>query len=60
MGKAFVAGRYGGTVADVYLPAIRTTAEEHNADPRVVLGFVVAHELGHLLLGPGHTRDGVM
>jgi len=60
MGKAFVAGPNGGTVADIYLPAIRATAEQHAADPGEVMGLVVAHELGHLLLGPGHTPDGVM
>jgi len=26
----------------------------------VVLGEAAAHELGHLLLGPGHARDGIM
>ena len=60
MGKAFIEGHSGGTTADVYLQAIRATAEEYSADPSVVLGFVVAHELGHLLLGPGHTREGLM
>lgn len=60
MGKAHVEGHSGGTMADVYIPAIRATAEEHAADPSVLLGFVMAHELGHLLLGPGHTPGGVM
>jgi hypothetical protein len=60
MGEAFVEGRYGGSTADVYFQAVRETAEEHYADPSAVLGFVLAHELGHLLLGPGHTPNGVM
>jgi hypothetical protein len=60
MGKAFVAGRYGGTVADVYLTAVRATAELHGANPSEVAGVVVAHEIGHLLLGPGHMPNGVM
>lgn len=59
MGKAFVDAR-GGAVADAYFPAIRATAEQRHADEGVLLGFVMAHELGHLLLGPGHTPDGLM
>lgn len=60
MGKAYVGGRFGGAVADIYLPAVRSTAQAHAADPGEVMGFVVAHELGHLLLGPGHTPNGLM
>jgi len=25
-----------------------------------LMGYVIVHELGHLLLGPGHTAEGVM
>jgi hypothetical protein len=32
----------------------------HDGDAGVLLGFVMAHELGHVLLGAGHTPDGVM
>lgn len=60
MGDAFVEGHDGGMVADVYLRAILAAAEQHYADPRVMLGFVVAHELGHLLLGPSHAPGGIM
>jgi hypothetical protein len=60
MGEAFVDGPDEGTMADAYFQAIRATAELHNADAGVLLGYVVAHELGHLLLGPGHTPGGVM
>jgi hypothetical protein len=60
MGESSLEGRHGGTTADIYLHAIRATAENNNADPSVVLGFVLAHELGHLLLGPGHSASGVM
>jgi hypothetical protein len=59
MGKAFVE-EGGGTLADAYMQAIQATSQQHNSDPGVLLGFVIAHELGHLLLGPGHTKDGVM
>jgi hypothetical protein len=60
MGKAFVEGHGRGSMADVYLQAIQATAEQYSGDFGVLLGFVMAHELGHLFLGPGHTRDGIM
>jgi hypothetical protein len=50
----------GGYMADAYFQAIQATSEQHHGDSGVLLGFVMAHELGHLLLGPGHTPDGVM
>jgi len=59
MGRAFVEDR-GGTIADAYFPAVRATAQLVNGDTGVLLGSVMAHELGHLLLGAGHTPDGVM
>ena len=57
MGKAFVE-EHGGYMADAYFQAIQATSERHNGDSGVLLGFVMAHELGHLLLGPGHTQIG--
>jgi hypothetical protein len=59
MGKAFVEDQ-GGYMADAYFQAIQATSELHRGDSGVLLGFVMAHELGHLLLGPGHAPDGVM
>lgn len=59
MGKAFVE-EHGGYLADAYFQAIQATSEKHHGDSPVLLGFVMAHELGHLLLGAGHTPDGVM
>jgi hypothetical protein len=59
MGKAFVEDG-GGYMADAYFQAIQVTSERHRGDSGVLLGFVMAHELGHLLLGAGHTPDGVM
>jgi hypothetical protein len=35
-------------------------AEAHNADSTVLLGYVIAHELCHLLLGGKHSQQGVM
>jgi hypothetical protein len=60
MGKAFVGDSTGGTMADAYDQAIQSFSEEHAIDRGVLLGLVIAHEIGHLLLGPGHTPDGVM
>jgi hypothetical protein len=60
MGKAFVEEHGGGYMADAYFQAIQDTSEQHHGESGVLLGFVMAHELGHLLLGPGHTPDGVM
>ena len=57
MGKAFVEDA-GGYRADAYFQAVQATSEKHHGDSGVLLGFVMAHELGHLLLGAGHTPDG--
>jgi hypothetical protein len=60
VGKAFVEDHGGGTMADVYVQAIQARSKEHAGDLGLLLGFVIAHELGHLLLGPGHAPEGVM
>jgi len=59
MGKAFVEDA-GGYMADAYYQSIQATSEQHHGDAGVLMGFVMAHELGHLLLGAGHTPEGVM
>jgi hypothetical protein len=46
--------------AAVSWPAISRGAEQMEVDPAVLLGAVIAHELGHLLFGPSHTHSGVM
>ena len=60
MGKAFIDGEQSGITADAYFREILTVAGERCADAAVLLGFVIAHELGHLLLGPGHSPEGLM
>lgn len=45
---------------DACVPAVQAFAARHEADAGPLLGFVMAHELGRLLLGPGHAGDGVM
>ena len=60
MGRAF-AEDHGGYMADVYFQAVQATSKLYlYGDTGVLLGFVIAHELGHLLLGPGHSLAGVM
>jgi hypothetical protein len=60
MGRAFVAEAGAGYMADAYYQAIQALAERYQGDAGALLGFVMAHEIGHLLLGPGHAPDGVM
>jgi hypothetical protein len=60
MGRAFVSDDSAGYLADAYVPAVQAVAERYQADAGMLLGFVIAHELGHLILGPGHTPDGIM
>lgn len=61
MGRAFVSADSTGSLADAYYDSIREFAVAHPiADTGQVLGYVIAHELGHLLLGPGHAPSGIM
>ena len=60
MGMAFTAPGVAGNRADAYYGAIEGFAQRHQADPAEALGYVVAHELGHLLLGPGHAPGSIM
>jgi len=63
----FRGAEYGYTaipvLATIYYEKIARRAHRDNADPDlpVLLGCVMAHELGHLLLGdPGHSATGIM
>jgi len=50
-----------GNLASVSLCRVRDDATESRVMPQVVLGPVLAHEIGHLLLGPGgHSARGIM
>ncbi len=60
MGRAFLARNKGGSLADAYLPAIEGNAKLYDIESGELLGCVIAHELGHLLLGSGHSADGLM
>jgi hypothetical protein len=60
MGRAFLGADGRGYVVDAYIQSVRETSDFQTADLAVLLGVVIAHELGHLLLGPGHAPSGVM
>jgi len=50
----------GGCLAYIFYPRIQTLAAVDDASLSDVLGHVMAHEIGHLLLGPGHSPAGIM
>jgi hypothetical protein len=50
-----------GSYAGVSYPAVQRSAHELESDDPTFLGAVIAHELGHILLGTGeHSATGVM
>lgn len=46
--------------ANVFYARALELSSSWNLNPAQVLGAAAAHELGHLLLGPGHARKGIM
>ena len=60
MGMAFLTKSGEGYLADAYFSSIQDYTRLFQADAAALLGQVVAHELGHLLLGPGHERHSIM
>jgi len=61
MGRAFMNVDGSGNMADVYYGAIRElTLLDSIAGADQVMGYTVAHELGHLLIGAGHRLNGLM
>ena len=44
----------------MYYQAVQTLGTTKQIELTPLLGYVIAHELGHLLLGPGHAPNGVM
>jgi hypothetical protein len=51
----------GGLTATVLYNRIERLARHHHKKPQTVLGYVIAHELGHLLLPPhSHSATGIM
>ena len=51
MGVAFPSDT-GGTYITVFSHRVNLLAQTHHASPGPILGHVIAHEIGHLLLGP--------
>ena len=50
-----------GSNAYVYLHRVQELSSQRGLPESLILGHVMAHELGHVLLGPGnHTPTGVM
>jgi len=53
---------YGASAqtTDVYYGAVEAYANSMKMPITVALGYVVAHEIGHVLLGQEHTASGIM
>jgi hypothetical protein len=60
MGAAIVSRKGDGYLVDAYFRAVQALATRYETDADRLLGYVIAHELGHILLGAGHTPDGIM
>jgi hypothetical protein len=64
MGRAFVSESEDhvreGYIADVYYQAVRVLSETTQTGMAPLIGYTIAHEIGHLLLGPGHRAHGIM
>lgn len=60
LGEAFFSEDQAGYIADVYYQPVKEIADNREAEFPRLLGYVMAHELGHLLLGPAHAREGIM
>jgi hypothetical protein len=60
LGKAAVARRNGGRVAYVFFDRVHRVAAAAARNVMDVMGLVMAHEIGHLLLPYGHSPTGLM
>ena len=61
VGMAAVAAEGGGLVAYVLVDRVMMTARQEDVDPMSVLGLVIAHEIGHLMLpANAHSPTGLM
>ena len=61
-GLALTSARAGSaSAAWVFYQRVKDLAESEVASPSQILGHAIAHEIGHLLLGPNaHSRTGIM
>lgn len=61
LGEALVVRDEGGMLATVFFDCVEWLATSTRTDVAVLLGRVVAHELGHLMMNTtAHARRGVM
>jgi hypothetical protein len=60
LGSILHTGTRRGTLMTVFVDRVHATAREAAVDRNVLLGRVIAHEIGHLLLGTAHAREGLM
>lgn len=60
-GRAYLTPDATADYAEVYYEPVRQVSVSYQfAERDDILGYAVAHELGHLLLGPRHTVNGIM
>ena len=59
LGHAFV-GKEGGSYASIFVPAVRAQAKDFGVAFSLLMGYAVAHEASHCLLGPDHPSSGLM
>ena len=59
MGASIVATT-GGSFATLWVPAVRAQAAGFGMAFDLLIAYAVAHEIGHCLLGPGHSYAGLM
>jgi hypothetical protein len=61
LGDALLASDGTGQYGDVFWKKVQEVLETTSVDPEAILGSVMAHEIGHLLLGSkAHALDGIM
>jgi len=60
-GVAFLASDGTGRYADVFFASVQRLQGQRTAGTAEILGYVMAHEIGHLLLGfHAHSNTGIM
>jgi hypothetical protein len=60
MGAAITSSAKRGRLAYIFYRRIQEFAGDTGATVAVVLGHAIAHEIGHLLMAPGHSASGIM
>jgi hypothetical protein len=60
-GVAFLSPEGTGAYSDVFYDSVEQLDRDWHVGIALVLGHVMAHEVGHLILGPNaHSREGIM